>query len=131
MAATVRRHPSPGSKGGAVGEDKLMRHALIRALHREARNANGQPTRKLEAVADKLVDLAISGDMQAIHEIFERVDGRLPQPISAPDGGPVKLVIGWLTGEQSQLEPPNNGTVIDAEPAAPVVAPKPSDSATS
>jgi hypothetical protein len=105
-----------------------MRHALIRALHREAEK--GFPTRKLEKVADKLVDLAISGDMQAIHEIFERVDGRLPQPISAPDGGPVKLVIGWLTGEQPQPEL-SNGPVIDAEPAAPVIAPKPSDSTTS
>jgi hypothetical protein len=105
-----------------------MRHALIRALHREAWDANGKPTRRLEEVADKLVDLAISGNMEAIHEIFERVDGRLPQPISAPDGGPVKLVIGWLTGEQPQPLELGNGSVIDAEPS---VAIKPTDDATS
>src|SRR6185312_14399507 len=56
--------------------DKLMRNALILALHREAMDAEGKPTKKLNLVAEALVQNAIDGDVPAIKEICDRVDGR-------------------------------------------------------
>jgi len=70
--------------------DKLMRDALMVALKREAKDAEGKPTTKLALIADKLVDLAADGDVQAIKEIGDRVDGRPAQAITGPGGGPVE-----------------------------------------
>lgn len=69
-----RGNPRPtGSK-----PDKLMRDAIMIAINREAVSADGRPTKKLHLVVEKLVDLAIEGDMGAIHEICDRVDGKPP-----------------------------------------------------
>lgn len=76
MAA--RKTPSAGGK-----PDKFMRDALIVALHREAQNSEGRPTKRLYLVADKLVEKATEGDVAAIREIFDRVDGKAIQPIEA------------------------------------------------
>lgn len=56
--------------------DKLMRDAIIIALKREAQDANGVMTKKLYLIADRLVDKAVAGDIQAIKEINDRVDGK-------------------------------------------------------
>ncbi len=68
---------NPNPKGSKP--DKLMRDAIIVALNREAEDAQGQPTRKLALVAEQLVELALAGDMQAIKEVNDRVDGKSPQ----------------------------------------------------
>lgn len=74
MAA--RKTPSRGGK-----PDKLMRDALILELHREAEDADGTMTKKLRLIARKLVDKAAEGDVQAIKEVNDRVDGRAHQSI--------------------------------------------------
>lgn len=66
-----------------------MRDAIMVALNREAAVADGQPTRKLYLIADKLVDLAIGGDMQAIKEVNDRVDGRAPQTLAGDPENPL------------------------------------------
>ena len=71
-----RSTPSKGAK-----PDKLMRDALILALKDEAIDANGQMTTKLRKVAEKLVEKAMDGDVPAIKEIGDRVDGRPSQAI--------------------------------------------------
>jgi hypothetical protein len=63
-----------------------MRDALMVALKREAKDHNGKKTTKLALIAGKLVDLAVAGDVQAIKEISDRVDGKAPQSITTPDG---------------------------------------------
>lgn len=40
---------------------------------------------KLRAVADALVDKAISGDVAAIKEVAERLDGKVPQAVVGDD----------------------------------------------
>ena len=54
MAARIT--PSKGGK-----PDKLMRDALMVALNREAVDADGQKTKKLNIIAAKLVELAVGG----------------------------------------------------------------------
>jgi hypothetical protein len=66
----------PRGNGRGAKPDKLMRDALILALMREAEDADGRPTRKLNLIAMRLVEKAIDGDIQAIKEINDRVDGR-------------------------------------------------------
>jgi hypothetical protein len=66
------------------------------ALNREAKDADGKKTRKLALIADKLVEKALSGDVTAIKEIADRVDGKSVQPLahSGADGeSPVAHVI--------------------------------------
>lgn len=74
MAA--RKQPSQGGK-----PDKLMRDALMIALKREAKDDKGKKTTKLANIARKLVDLAEAGDVQAIKEVADRVDGKATQPL--------------------------------------------------
>lgn len=72
-----RKSPPQGPK-----PDMLMRDAIIGALNREAENADGRPTRMLQLIADRLVDKAGDGDLAAIKEVINRVDGRVMQPIA-------------------------------------------------
>lgn len=80
------------SNGGKP--DKLMRDALMVALKREALSAEGKPTKKLALIADALVDKACEGDVAAIKEIGDRVDGKPAQALehTGEGGGPVEIV---------------------------------------
>jgi hypothetical protein len=91
--------------------DKLMRDALIVALKREAEDANGVHTKKLYLIADKLVEKALAGDIQAIKEINDRAGQslavippmtRVPQMVNAAPIGPAfnpkDPSVGELTG---------------------------------
>ncbi len=60
--------------------DKIMRDALILALMREAEEGAGVGIKKLHMIAGKLVEKALAGDIQAIKEVCDRVDGRPTQP---------------------------------------------------
>ena len=69
-----------------------MRDALLIDLHRWAEKGR---SKRVDRVASKLVDLAIEGDVIAIKEIFDRVDGRVPQEqrIAGADGGALMLQV--------------------------------------
>lgn len=45
----------------------------------------GTDKTKLRAVADALVDKAMSGDVQAIKEVADRIDGKVPQGVIGGD----------------------------------------------
>lgn len=95
-----RGNPNPtGSK-----PDKLMRDALILALNREAKDANGKATKKLNLIAARLVENAIGGETQAIREIFDRVDGKPAQAITGPNGGPIETYDAVALAKLSQDE---------------------------
>lgn len=66
-----------GNPGGR-GTDKPWREALRRALARKAGKGNGVD-QSLELVANKVVELALSGDIQCIKEIGDRIDGKAHQ----------------------------------------------------
>lgn len=47
----------------------------------------GTDKTKLRAVADALVDKAMSGDVAAIKEVADRLDGKVPQGVVGGDEG--------------------------------------------
>ena len=61
------------------------------ALKREAEK--GGRTKKLQRVADKLVDLAVEGNITAIKEIADRLEGRPTQTIAGDSEKPHEVVI--------------------------------------
>lgn len=54
---------------------------------------------KLRAIAEKLIAMAAEGDMQAIKELGDRLDGKATQAISGPDGGaiPMQTIVNFVT----------------------------------
>lgn len=71
--------PAGRPKGSTGGKHKMMSEALILALNREAENAKGKRTKRLTVIADQLVEKAMEGDVQAIREVFDRVEGKPAQ----------------------------------------------------
>ena len=77
-------------KPGRAGpkSDKLWSDAVRLAALREARDDDGQTTRRINIIADNLVKAAIAGDIMAIKEVGDRIDGKARQQIDGPgDGG--------------------------------------------
>ena len=71
----ANRNPSPGHKS-----DKLWRDAIMLAVKWEAEK--GGKTKKLAQLADVLVDKALSGDVGALKEIGDRMDGKPAQSVA-------------------------------------------------
>jgi hypothetical protein len=61
--------------------------AIKRAL---ARRAEGKLA-DINALADVLIDKVLEGDMQALKEFGDRMDGRPAQAITGPDGDAIKV----------------------------------------
>ena len=79
--------------------------ALYVALCRQVDNCyTGGRTRAHQALADKLVQLALEGSERAISEIFDRVEGRPVQPLAGSGAGG-EFVISWLGANQAACEP--------------------------
>lgn len=76
------------SKGGKP--DKLIRDALMIALKREHK-VDGKSSSKINAIAAKLVDLAVEGNVQATTLIADRVDGKAMQAVEVTHDGEVTL----------------------------------------
>ena len=74
MEQTRKRGAPKGNKNGA--HDKPWASALRRALLAD-------DGKQLRAIADRVVVKAVEGDMQAVKEIGERMDGKAIQPIAA------------------------------------------------
>jgi len=49
----------------------------------------------LNELADALIREALDGDMTAMREIGDRLDGKSVQAITNEEGGPVELVVTW------------------------------------
>jgi hypothetical protein len=52
----------------------------------------GTDKTKLRAVADALVDKAMTGDVAAIKEVADRLDGKVPQGIAGDEENPLTMV---------------------------------------
>jgi Family of unknown function (DUF5681) len=95
----------PGQSGNPAGrgtEDKLWRDAVRRAVKRQA--ADGKGT-QLEALADKLVACALEGDISAMQEIGNRLDGRPAQQLEAKiSHDPFIEVLKAINGSRQRSE---------------------------
>lgn len=62
------------------------------ALRMEVAGADGNFP-KLRAIAKSLIEKASGGDVNAIKEVADRLDGKVPQAIAGADGeSPLKLI---------------------------------------
>ena len=75
--------------------EKLVRDAIRVCLLRDDRV-------KLRNIVEKLVAMAENGDLGAIKEVIDRIDGKAIQGVAGPDNeGPVELVIRWRPPDES------------------------------
>ena len=75
--------------------DKPFRDALRLAVKRPE-NAAVKGKTKLDKIAAALVEEAVNGDVPAIKEIGDRLDGKVPQAVTGEGGGPIAMAIQWL-----------------------------------
>ena len=82
----------------AVGpkSDKLWRDAIMVAVKRQA--TDGKKTKKLALLADKLVTKALDGDITAMKEIGDRLDGKPAQSVElgGRDGKDLSFTITFV-----------------------------------
>jgi hypothetical protein len=88
-----------GQSGNPTGRPKEQ--AWRDALRIAVKEAMADGTPKLRALADKTVALALDGDMHAIKEIGDRLDGKPAQAITSEDGGAFTINIMRFTGDAS------------------------------
>jgi molecular chaperone GrpE (heat shock protein) len=67
--------------------DKLWADAVRLAVNREGEDADGKIRKRLSIIADNLARLAMEGDMQAIKEVGDRLDGRPAQAVQHSGDG--------------------------------------------
>lgn len=82
-----------GQSGNPGGRGKRQwRDAIERAVQRATTGRVDYA--KLDELADKLLSMAADGDMQALKEIGDRLDGKAVQAIANDDDGePFKIIV--------------------------------------
>jgi hypothetical protein len=89
--------------------DKPFRDALRMEIAEAAKDR-----RDLRVVARKLIDKAAEGDVRAIEELANRLDGKVPQAIVGDEEHP-PVSVTWLNSSQSPTSPEGNSTAITTE----------------
>lgn len=79
---------------GGRKSDKPMRDALMLAL--TEKYGKDDDRRKLRAVADKAVEMALEGDREMIKMIFDRTDGKPVQAVEGP-GTEGEFIFRWAS----------------------------------
>lgn len=79
----------PWKKGESGNPDGLAPKKIwIAALNRAIAQDDGK---KLRSAAEKLLALAADGDVAALKELGDRLDGKPAQAITGVDGGPLTI----------------------------------------
>ena len=77
---------------------RLWHQAILRALEKRG---GGDRVKALDELAEILLKAVETGDLQALKEFGDRIDGKPAQSIEAsgPDGGPIQFQkVGVVTG---------------------------------
>jgi hypothetical protein len=84
---------APAGNQNAAKSNRMMAEALRRELT--------QDPEQVLTVVKKLLTCAKAGEAWAMQMVFERVDGKLPQPIVGQDDGPLTVqVVNYATRMQ-------------------------------
>jgi hypothetical protein len=86
---------------GAVA-DKFWSEAVRLSVYREDADNEGQIRKRLNIIADKLCRMAMDGDMAAIKEIGERLDGKAPQGVDVTSEGEALSLLIRIGGDDAQ-----------------------------
>jgi predicted GTPase len=89
VTMTDRDTPPDGGNAG-----KPMRAAISAALRREAEGDDGETAPTLALIVNKLISRALGGDMSAIKEILDRMDGKTAAG-AIEDEGPRRVIVRW------------------------------------
>ncbi len=100
----------PGQSGNPAGrpKSKPFKDALLKAIQELG----------LEGAAKALVAKANEGDVGALRELADRLDGKVPQAIGGTDELPAIKGIGWLEPtalSESTTDPANNSSRSTSE----------------
>lgn len=86
---------APGQSGnpGGMSKRKQFREALQQII-----NDRAGDHKRLLRIAEQLLTMAENGDLQAIKEVADRLDGKPPQSVGGDDDAtPIRHVFEWLT----------------------------------
>jgi len=67
---------------------RMWNNAIKKALRKRSKS---EQMEALEEIAEKLIVKALDGDIAALREIGDRLDGKPNQSISGPDEGPIQI----------------------------------------
>lgn len=99
-----------GNPGGKPKRAKLFTNALLASL----KKTDEHDVEAIQRIADKLVELAESGDVPAIKEIADRVEGKVPQAIGGDDDLPdMRMRISWISSSLTSPEGSSSGTTTE------------------
>lgn len=92
----------PGQSGNPKGRPKkgqAMSDQLRTVLNKK--NKDGTPNKR--AIAEKLVELATEGHVEAMKVVFERIDGKVPQTnvFEGSEDAPMRVVVKWASDADS------------------------------
>ncbi len=76
-----------GNANSGRRQEKPFRDALRMELA-----AAGEDSKALRSIAAALIMAAQAGDMQAIKEVADRIDGKVPQAIAGDEDNPLNLI---------------------------------------
>jgi hypothetical protein len=78
---------------------RLMRKAILQELHCQPDDPDEPATDKLQQVARSLVNNAAQGDVTAIKEVLDRIDGKTLPGAPEADEGPRQVNLAWKPPE--------------------------------
>jgi hypothetical protein len=90
-----------GAAGGAAFKSRRpITQTLISFLNEVV---PGTSIPKIRRMCDAIINQAMSGDMEAVKFITERVEGKVPQAVemTGRDGGPMEVIDRTLTPQQA------------------------------
>lgn len=95
-----------GNANSGRRKDKPFRDAIMLALNKIEMLEDGTETKRLNLLAEATVKKALTGDVPAIKEVADRVDGKVPQGvIGGEDDDPAVKVLHQI--ERLIVDPSN------------------------
>jgi hypothetical protein len=74
---------------------RMMRQAILQELHCPPTDPDAPAADKLQQVARSLVNKAAQGDVSAIKEVLDRIDGKTLPGAPESDDRPTNVNVSW------------------------------------